>query len=155
MAHIWNLMLELGFLQSTLNALDFSSDASQAAVCSARCARCSELSTWWPWKVLDMGQWLGLSSLHRATDTLPDLDFFLKTFSPWIKAVLENFSCSCMLPLALSNQSIHSISVSWNWAVHGLGHALICLQLENQRKHGMFIIKLSSAHCKAKRQDKI
>lgn len=91
MAHIWNLMLKLVSLQSTLNALDFSSDASQAAVCSTLYARCSELSTWWPGITLDMGHWLGLSMLHHA-DTLrdPAIHFDLKIpFPRLIKSILK------------------------------------------------------------------
>lgn len=73
-------MLELGSLQSTLNALDFFSEASQAAVCSALGARCSEVSTWWAWMALDSTGYeafISLNTLHHTTDTLPDLDFFL------------------------------------------------------------------------------
>lgn len=135
MAHIWNLMLPLGSLQSTLNALDFSSDASQAAVCSALCARCSKLSTWWPWIALDMGHWLGLSMRHHATDILPDLALKKTLFPCCNKSILGHFSCSIC--------SFWPHSLTWNWAVHGLWQVWILSAAWKRMKHGMAIISCS------------
>lgn len=60
MAHIWNQMLEMGFPQSTLQAPDLPSVASQTAVSCVLCASCSEPSARWPWMPLDSQHQLGL-----------------------------------------------------------------------------------------------
>lgn len=83
-------MLELGFPQSTLQALDLSSDASQTAVCAVLCARCSELSTQWPCIALDRERPFGGSTLRHTRDTLL---FGLKQ-----EQILENFSRSFYPP---------------------------------------------------------
>lgn len=70
-------------------------------MCSTHCARCSELSTWWPWIPLDMRHWLWVSMLQHSTDTLPDFYFFIYYFH-----ICSLWPCS----------------VSWNVIIQMLSH---------------------------------
>lgn len=125
MAHIWNLMLELGSLQSTLNALDLWCQPGS-------CVFCILCQVLWAQHMVALDN-SGYGALIRSKHTAPYYRHvawfgFKKPFPPcWIKSILENFNGSIC--------SLWPCPVSWNWAVCGLRQAWNSLQLENHWKN--------------------